>query len=68
MDKKLGTTALRSDDTAARRALAALRARFALAPDDLLRDPVYRRLWTSVLTSSLLNANCICSTRLPSSA
>jgi MFS family permease len=33
-------------------ALAALRARFALPPGDLLRDPVYRRLWTSVLTSS----------------
>jgi len=31
---------------------AALQARFALAPGDLLRDPVYRRLWTSVLTSS----------------
>jgi len=31
---------------------AALQARFALAPNDLLRDPVYRRLWTSVLTSS----------------
>jgi MFS family permease len=52
MDKKLVTTTLGSDDTAARRALAALRARFALAPDDLLRDAVYRRLWTSVLTSS----------------
>jgi MFS family permease len=35
-----------------RAALAALRARFTLAPGDLLRDPVYRRLWTSVLTSS----------------
>jgi MFS family permease len=35
-----------------RRALAALRARFILAPDDLLRDLVYRRLWASVLTSS----------------
>jgi MFS family permease len=32
--------------------LAALRARFALGPDDLLRDPIYRRLFTSVLTSS----------------
>jgi MFS family permease len=32
--------------------LAAVRARFALAPDDLLRDQVYRRLFTSVLTSS----------------
>ena len=35
-----------------RRLRAALQARFALAPNDLLRDPVYRRLWTSVLTSS----------------
>jgi len=26
--------------------------RFALAPDDLLRDAVYRRLWTSILISS----------------
>ncbi len=25
---------------------------FALAPTDLLRDPVYRRLWTSILISS----------------
>jgi len=30
---------------------AALRP--ALGPDDLLRDPVYRRLWTSILISSL---------------
>jgi hypothetical protein len=28
------------------------RARFALASDDLLRDRVYRRLWTSILISS----------------
>ncbi len=34
------------------RASAALRTRLALAPDDLLRDLVYRRLWLSVLTSS----------------
>lgn len=26
---------------------------FALAPNDLLRDAVYRRLWTSILSSSL---------------
>src|SRR5215475_12266064 len=26
--------------------------RFALAPTDLLRDPTYRRLWTSILISS----------------
>ena len=52
MDKKLGTTALGADGGAVQRALAALQARFALAPNDLLRDAVYRRLWTSVLTSS----------------
>jgi MFS family permease len=28
------------------------RARLALAPDDLLRAPTYRRLWTSILISS----------------
>ncbi len=33
-------------------AAAALRAGLKLAPDDLLRDLVYRRLWLSVLTSS----------------
>jgi len=27
-------------------------ARFSLAPDDLLRDPTYRRLWTSIIISS----------------
>ena len=32
---------------------AALRGRFALAPGDLLRDAVYRRLWTSILISSI---------------
>lgn len=32
--------------------LQALRHRFALRPDDLLRDAVYRRLWTSILISS----------------
>jgi MFS family permease len=26
--------------------------RFALSPTDLLRDPIYRRLWTSILISS----------------
>jgi len=52
MDKKLATRAMGSNGGAAQRALAALRARFRLAPTDLLRDPVYRRLWTSVLTSS----------------
>ncbi len=34
------------------RAAAAVRASLVLAPDDLLRDRVYRRLWLSVLTSS----------------
>ena len=32
--------------------LQALRARISLRPDDLLRDAVYRRLWTSILISS----------------
>jgi MFS family permease len=36
-----------------RRLLAALRQRLALPPDDLLLDAVYRRLWTSILISSL---------------
>ena len=33
--------------------LASLRQRFALPPEDLLRDAIYRRLWTSILISSL---------------
>jgi MFS family permease len=33
-------------------ALLSLRSRFALAPTDLLREPTYRRLWTSILISS----------------
>ena len=33
--------------------LASLRQRFALPPEDLLRVAVYRRLWTSILISSL---------------
>jgi len=36
-----------------RRILESLRQRFALAPDDLLRDAVFRRLWSSILISSL---------------
>jgi len=32
--------------------LQALREQFRLPPDDLLRDAVYRRLWTSILISS----------------
>jgi len=51
MDRK-STGALAADGNTPRRMLAALRERFALAPDDLLRDLVYRRLWASVLTSS----------------
>ncbi len=52
MDKKLASSRLDATATSPQRALAALRARFALAPNDLLRDVVYRRLWASVLTSS----------------
>ena len=54
MDRRAATASRRTDASATRprRALAALRARFALAPDDLLRDATYRRLWSSVLTSS----------------
>ena len=52
MDKKSGTAALGSNGSALQRALATLQARFTLAPGDLLRDAVYRLLWTSVLTSS----------------
>jgi MFS family permease len=33
--------------------LSRARTRVRLAPDDLLRDRVYRRLWTSILISSL---------------
>lgn len=33
-------------------ALQRLRARLALPPTDLLRDAIYRRLWTSILISS----------------
>lgn len=32
--------------------LQAIRSRFALAPEDLLRDATYRRLWVSILISS----------------
>lgn len=52
MEKRQATRILRAKADTPRRILAALSARFALAPDDLLRDLVYRRLWTSVLTSS----------------
>ena len=52
MDKKMAAAPAATRGAATRRLLDTLRARFALAPNDLLRDPVYRRLWTSVLTSS----------------
>jgi MFS family permease len=53
MDKKLDAGHAATRRTSIAQAwLAALRARFALAPGDLLRDAVYRRLWTSVLISS----------------
>src|SRR6187402_908508 len=52
MDRKSATGALGASRQSPRRVLDALRARFTLAPNDLLRDAIYRRLWTSVLTSS----------------
>lgn len=52
MKKPLASSARAANGGIIQRALEALRARFALAPDDLLRDVVYRRLWSSVLTSS----------------
>lgn len=52
MDKKMAAGSAATRGVATRRLLNGLRARFALAPDDLLRDAVYRRLWASVLTSS----------------
>ena len=52
MEKRQATGAFAAGALIARRMLDALRARFALAPNDLLRDLVYRRLWTSVLISS----------------
>ena len=52
MNRKVAAGAVAANGDTPRRMLAALRARFALAPNDLLRDMVYRRLWTSVLTSS----------------
>jgi MFS family permease len=36
-----------------RRFLESIRQYFALPPDDLLRDAVFRRLWSSILISSL---------------
>ena len=52
MNRKAAASRLKADPGTTQRLLASLGARFALAPDDLLRDRVYRRLWTSVLTSS----------------
>ncbi len=57
MNKKLAPEFAQAKERPARdwlqRTIAAVRARFALAPDDLLRDRIYRRLWSSVLISSL---------------
>ena len=56
MDRKLTAARAKQRDRTFQawlaRTRAALGERFALAPNDLLRDVVYRRLWTSVLTSS----------------
>ena len=56
MDRKLTAARAKQRDRAFQawlaRTRAALGERFALAPNDLLRDVVYRRLWASVLTSS----------------
>jgi MFS family permease len=52
MEKRQATRILGANGNTPRGMLETLRARFALAPNDLLRDVVYRRLWTSVLTSS----------------
>ncbi len=41
-----------SNPTVIGAALQRLRSRFALGPDDLLRQVVYRRLWLSILISS----------------
>ena len=52
MDDKRSASPLATNRQMAQRLRIALQSRFALAPNDLLRDPLYRRLWTSVLTSS----------------
>ena len=52
MNDKQDAATLAASRGALQRLRRALQARFALAPNDLLRDPIYRRLWTSVLTSS----------------
>lgn len=41
------------NNTPYQRLVAALREHLTLAPTDLLRDAVYRRLWSSILISSL---------------
>ena len=51
-EQAASTLAANRPRSAAQRLRAAIRTRFTLAPTDLLRDAVYRRLWTSVLTSS----------------
>ena len=52
MTEEQSAAAFAANRGSLQRLRAALQARFALAPNDLLRDPIYRRLWTSVLTSS----------------
>ncbi|MFL6681299.1 MAG: MFS transporter [Burkholderiaceae bacterium] len=52
MTEEQSAATFAANRSAMQRLRMALQARFALAPNDLLRDPVYRRLWTSVLTSS----------------
>ena len=52
MNDDQSAATLAANRNTVRRLRAGLQARFTPAPDDLLRDPVYRRLWTSVLTSS----------------
>jgi len=52
MNDDQSAATLAANRNTVQRLRAALQARFTPGPDDLLRDPVYRRLWTSVLTSS----------------
>ena len=52
MNKKAAATTVAANAQAPRRMLATLRARFTLPANDLLRDALYRRLWSSVLASS----------------
>ena len=52
MNDDQSAATLAANRNTVQRLRAGLQARLTPAPDDLLRDPVYRRLWTSVLTSS----------------